>query len=291
MYDTKMRSDDPMLNPRNLREALKGILTEKEMEKLITSFDIVGTIAVIEIPDELSRKERKIGEALMKVHRNVKTVCKFTGAATGVFRIRPVEVIAGVKTTKTEHVESGVRMRLDLNKAFFSARSSHGRERIAAMVKPGEVVGVFFAGVGPSALVIAKKQPKAEIYAIELNPDAYRYMEENIRINKMSGRITPVFGDVREVAPKLLAGKCDRIVMPLPKDAESFLDVAFECAAPHCVIHLYRFGPHVNPFDEAEKTAREIAKKCGRAIKKIDKVIVGSYSPDVVRIVLDITLK
>ena len=44
--------------PRNLKEALKGKLSKKEMKILIASFDSVGDIAVIQIPKGLEKKKK-----------------------------------------------------------------------------------------------------------------------------------------------------------------------------------------------------------------------------------------
>src|SRR4030095_2082171 len=74
-----------------LKDALGKLLSPTELESLIGSFDIVGDIAIVEIPDELEQKERMIGEALLKVHKNLKTVLKKLGPMEGEFRVRSEE--------------------------------------------------------------------------------------------------------------------------------------------------------------------------------------------------------
>ena len=54
-----------------LKELLKGKLTEEEMKKLVTSYDVIGSIAIIEIPEELQSKEKEIGEAIIKLNKNI----------------------------------------------------------------------------------------------------------------------------------------------------------------------------------------------------------------------------
>lgn len=269
--------------PRSLREALDGILSEREIQSLTTSFDIIGDVAVIEVPEEIAKKERKIGKAILAVHKNIRTVCSRAGAFGGVFRVRPLKIIAGKKNTETEYRESGARMRIDVAKVYFSPRLSFERERIAKQVKPGEVIGAFFAGVGPFPLVIFKRQPDVKIYAIELNPDGVRYLEQNIALNRAEGKIIPILGDVNEVAPKL-GIKFDRILMPLPKGAENFLDAAFASIKPGCIIHFYNFA-------ENEKQVRELlenyAKAKGRKIRIIASREVRAISPRVRQYVVD----
>jgi tRNA (guanine37-N1)-methyltransferase len=277
--------------PRNLRDALNNILTPEEKKKLVTSFDIIGDIAVIDIPDELVGKEKEIGKALLEVHKSIKVVCKRSGIHEGDYRIRHVEFIAGEHRTETIHRESGISLKLDIDNVYFTPRLCHERERIAALVKKNETIGAFFAGVGPFALVIAKKQPSARIYAIELNPTAFEYLKYNINVNGAGGSIYALCGDVREIAPHLLTGQCDRILLPLPKGGEDFLNIAFECAKKGCVIHFYQFAPEENSYSAAITRVENAAKKAGRKAEIVNRHIVRPYAPRVNQIVLDIKVK
>ena len=277
--------------PRNLRDALNHVLDSEEKKKLITSFDIIGDIAVIDIPDELASKEKEIGKALLEVHKSIKTVCKRSGIHEGDYRIRHVEFIAGEHRTETVHRESGVVLKLDIDNVYFTPRLCHERERIASLVKKGETIGAFFAGIGPFALVIAKKQPNVRIYAIELNPTAFEYLKYNINVNGAGGSIYALCGDVREIAPRLLKGQCDRILLTLPKGGEDFLDVAFECAKKGCVIHFYQFAPEEDSYSAAIARVESAAKKVKRKVEIIGKKIVRPYAPRVNQIVLDVKVK
>lgn len=272
-----------------LRDLLKDELTSEELAKLVTSYDVIGQIAIIEIPPELKAKEKKIGEAILHLNKNIKTVCKRTGHHSGIFRIRPVKVIAGEETTKTTYKESGVIMKLDVSKVYFTPRLSHERERIASQVKKGEVIGAWFAGVGPFPLVIAKKQPNVKIYAIELNENAFKSMQDNIRINKMQNSIKAVLGDVNEVVEGL--PKFDRIIMPLPKGAENFLSKAFERANEKAIIHFYYFDSKDFPYAGFENKVKQIAKKQNKKVEIIFKRKVRPFSPSVVQVVFDILVK
>ena len=60
----------------NLKEALAGELTDEEISMLRRGFDIVGDIAIIEIPDEISSKEILIAKAIKNIHKNVNTVLR-----------------------------------------------------------------------------------------------------------------------------------------------------------------------------------------------------------------------
>ena len=86
--------------PQSLSEALDGQLAPDEMEQLIGSFDIIGDIAVLEIPAALQSKRAAIAAAVLAIHPQVKVVAAKTGGTGGPFRIRPVEVMAGPNRNK-----------------------------------------------------------------------------------------------------------------------------------------------------------------------------------------------
>ncbi|MDD2655919.1 MAG: class I SAM-dependent methyltransferase family protein [Candidatus ainarchaeum sp.] len=271
---------------KGFKEMLSGIVG-KEAEGIFSSYDIVGDIAVLEIPDNLRAKEKEIAEALLKADQKIKVVLRKEGGMEGEYRVRRFSFLAGENRTETIYVEHGVRMRLDLAKVYFSPRLSHERGRIAENVKAGETVLVMFAGVGPFALVIAKKQKDAKVIGIELNPEAVRYFEENIELNGMEGRVEAVLGDVRKVVPERFAGFADRVLMPLPKSAEDFLGVALLAAKKGGTIHFYTFVNRKDGKGAAERKAIEAGNKAGRKIEIIESREVRPFSPSTVQIVVD----
>jgi tRNA (guanine37-N1)-methyltransferase len=146
---------------------------------------------------------------------------------------------------------------------------------------------VLFAGVGPFALAIAKKRPDAHVVAVEINPEAVRYLKENIELNRF-GNIEPLQGDAREVVPSLPAGSFDRIVMPLPKSAEDFLDLAFLAVKDGGMVHFYTLADASDPFGEALEKAELKAEKSGVSVEISGQRVVRPYSPLIVQVVLDL---
>ena len=57
-------------------DALKKELTTNEIDFLKTAHDVVGTIAIIEIPEELKSKEKIVAEAYLEINDHVHTVVK-----------------------------------------------------------------------------------------------------------------------------------------------------------------------------------------------------------------------
>jgi len=265
---------------------LEGKLTAREMAALVKSFDMVGDIAVVEVPPELEAKEKLIAGAIMGAHRNVLVVAKKTGGTSGEFRIRPVSVIAGEQRTSTLYREGGCGFELDLNETYFSPRLGTERGRLCALVKPGEKVLVPFAGVGPFAIRIAKAVPSAHVVGIELNPQACAFFRRNVARNRCAN-VDVVEGDAAKLLPGKYAGWADRAAMPLPKDAAEFLANVIPCLKRGGMLHYYSFGSADAPFEAAEKQVKEAASACGREARVVFSRVVRPYSKETEQAVVD----
>ena len=134
---------------------------------------------------ELEGKAKAIGEALLSLNKQFETVCMVTGQHKGLFRVQPVKVIAGKKNKKALYKESGCTFLVHLGKVFFSPRLGTERARISKLIKKGEVVGAFFAGVGPFPIVFAKnsrvynwmKLADYRNHTIQISFTTYNYSE------------------------------------------------------------------------------------------------------------------
>jgi tRNA (guanine37-N1)-methyltransferase len=269
-----------------LKELLKEKLTEKEIALMPSSFDTVGDILIFnDFPEELKKKEKKIGEEILKKLKHIKVVAKKTGKYSGRYRTPKLKIIAGEKRTETVHKENGVVLKLDIEKAYFSARTSTERKRIAQLVKPEEKILVMFSGIAPLPAVIAKNASPKEITGIEINKTAHKYALENVKLNKIKD-IKLYCGDVRKIMPKINT-KFDRILMPLPKTAEEFLDTALPKIKKNGIIHVYSFISLERAPEMAEKIKKiclENGKKC--SVKNIVKC--GQFSPAEYRMCFDV---
>lgn len=280
--------------PRSLRAALEegGSLSKSELELAQRAFDVVGDIAIVDIPEALLPKARAFGEALLSLYPNVKVVARKASAVRGELRTRSLEVIAGERRTVTEHHENGVRLRVDVENVYFSPRLSSERLRIARLVKPAENVIVLFAGVGPYSVTIAKLQPSARVVSVELNPEATPFVLENISLNKVAGRVEAIEGDARSVVREArFRGWADRIVMVLPERAHEFLEDSLAALKPGGIVHIYGFGSS-KAGDQYAQLLKEIARACaaaGRKFEVLRKGECGTYAPGVARIVIDFT--
>ena len=268
----------------SLKDVLQNVLDDKEMDALKTAYDVVGDIAIIEISEELESKKKVIGETLLASNKNIKVVLR-RGKHEGTYRLQELEWLAGEDRTTTLHKENGVQLFLDVAKTYFSARLSTERKRILEMVKKSERILVMFSGCGVYPVVLAKNK-EVSLVGVEINPDAHVMAEENVKKNKLKD-VQMYCGDVREVVPSL--GEFDRVLMPLPKQAEDFLDVAIPACKKNAVIHLYQFL-HEDDVEENSKQVVEIISSLGRKAKIVDVVRCGQQSPHTFRWCLDIEI-
>ncbi len=271
----------------NLREILEKRFHENEIKDIKGSFDIIGDAAILEIPDDLAHREKDVIDALLEIHPNIRTVYKKESEREGVYRLRDLKLIHGDEN-ETEHKEHGLRIRLDVRKVYFSPREGTERQRIAKQVKANETVMVMFAGAGPYALAIAKNQPKVKkVYAIEINPDAYKYMVENVRINKLGHKVVPILGDVETECTKYF-GKCDRVVMPLPKGAYEYLRLATSCLKKKGGHIHYYFWSSEDGIEEIKEIVEVDIREEKRKAKSMKTHKVSEYKPKILKFCIDI---
>ncbi|MEG3224411.1 MAG: SAM-dependent methyltransferase [Methanobacteriales archaeon Met13] len=263
--------EEVIRTPRSMEEYLKGQIPPDKMQDFKKSFDIVGDVVILEIPEELEEEKERIGEAALKFTRR-KAVYRKKSEIKGVIRTRELEHLAGEDFSETIHKEFGSQIMLDVKKVYFSPRLATERKIITDQVKDGELILDMFAGVGPFAVNIARTR-KVKIYAVDINPDAVRYLEKNRKLNKVSERIIPIQGDVKEVLQEIDL-KFDRIIMNLPGSACEFLDTAIGHLKPGEVLHYYQFSrDYEDPVKRIKKAAKPLS------VEIIDKRKVKSTKP------------
>ncbi|MBI2148794.1 class I SAM-dependent methyltransferase family protein [Candidatus Woesearchaeota archaeon] len=263
----------------SLEDVLRKKLNKKEFKLLVNSYDVVGSVAVLEIDKNLVKKAKTIANALLKTNKNIKTVVMKSGEHEGKYRIQKCKYLAGVKKFYTLHKESGIVLKLNINKTYYSVRSSNERLRIAKSVRESETVLVMFSGIGVYPLVISKHSKAKEVYGVEINPDACKYAGENVKLNR-APNVKLFCGDVKAVVPQLNK-KFDRIIMPLPKDSIQFLGLALENLNKKGVINFYCFSRE----DEIMNFANKISEEYNVNILSIFKC--GQKSPRIYRYCID----
>ncbi|WP_148883326.1 tRNA (guanine(37)-N1)/4-demethylwyosine(37)-methyltransferase Taw22 [Thermococcus aciditolerans] len=268
---------------KNLESVLAGRLSEEELKHL-RRYDIVGDIAVIQVPRELSHRVDDIVWGLRKVHPFIRVVAQ-KGFHEGAFRIREYSIIWGERRLETVHRENGVQIKVDLSKAFFNPRMKGERYRLAQLVRDGERILIPFAGVLPYALVIARYK-RVKITAVELNREAYELGLENIELNRerLKGEIEFIHGDVFDVLPELPTH--DRVISPTPRGVDA---LALTLGRAEKWLHYYDF---VHETDVGAFRTRimdactMLGKECRVRVKK-----VSDFKPHVFKVCADVEIK
>lgn len=268
-----------------LKKILENHLSAAESALLVNSYDVVGDIAIISVPDELLHHESLIGQAVLANNQRIKVVAKRAGMYAGEYRTIPLTIIAGDNRTETEHREHGIRLFLNPEKVYFSTRSCTERRRIAALVEPGEKVLVMFSGVAPYPLVIAAGSRAGVIVGIEKNPEAHAYALLNLARNRKFTNISLLCGDVLAVLPRL-NHTFDRIIMPLPGNAASFLPGALSVLRLGGLLHFYDFQS-LDSLELAVDTVRHACQEAGRMLLATVSHRCGHCAPRKHRLCVD----
>ena len=247
---------------KRLPSTHSGFRSFKGMDKFCNSFDIIGDIAIIKLPGNSAVNAKTAAKTIMSRHRNLKTVLLQTSPVSGEFRLRCLFHVAGENKTSTVHKELGCLFFVDTAKSYFSPRLSYERMRIARLVKPNETIVNMFAGVGCFSIMIAKRANPAKVFSIDINSEAIQCMYENIRLNRVYGKVIPLLGDSKELINSRLQRVADRVLMPLPEKALEYLSCALGALrVSGGWIHYYAFEHATKIESPAEKAKSKLVKK------------------------------
>lgn len=276
-----------------LKDALIGVLTEEELSILPRGFQNVGEVVIIKLNPLLMEKKSLIAEKYLELLPSVKSVYLNSGKVKGQFRTpERIEYLVGVENSIIKHKEHGVVYKFDFTKIMFSMGNLSERKFLATLVQEGEIIVDMFAGVGYFSLPIAKHAKPKTIYSIELNPNSFKYLTENIELNHFEDVITPINGDSKIVVIKLSNSglKADRVIMgvfPAPKD---FVKEALTLAKVEGTIYHYEGIAEKEKYLDLFNEFKEIANASDFKCEILAKRFVKSYGPGLYHIVLDINV-
>ncbi len=278
-YEIVEQQNPVFAQKKNLKKVLADKIPKELRDFIPRSYKIIGDIILIKIPKELEDYKRLIGKELLKIHKRCKAVWRDFGKE-GMLRRPRVELLAG-SGSETIHRENGCLFKLDITKVMFSVGNQAERMRIAKIVGDGEIVIDMFAGIGYFTIPIAVHSNPRKIYSIEINPDSYHYLLENIKLNGVNN-VIPILGDSMYVTPE---GVADRVVMG-HIFCSDFLEVAIKALKNDGVIHYHESTPEAvinRPIERVERAC----KRLGRSCKILNFRRVKNYSPGVYHVVVD----
>jgi tRNA (guanine37-N1)-methyltransferase len=259
-----------------LHDQLAGQLPAEVLPYVSDHFEVIGDVAVLKIPAELEPYRHTVAEAVVSRRKNIVTVLSKTEKIAGDSRTARYEVLLGT-LTDTLHRESGFSYRINVGSSFFSARMANERKRVTGLVNPGENVYVPFAGVGPFAIPAAAKG--AAVWAIEKNPDAFRWLRENVALNQVRKNCRILEGDALDTS-LLPDVPFDRIIIPAPYGMNAALDILLPLLSYGGTAHFYTFSTK-------EQVPGLIAAYEKKGLKVSYSAACGNVAPGVSRRVFD----
>jgi tRNA (guanine37-N1)-methyltransferase len=263
-----------------LKDQLAGVLPADAVPFVSDRFEVIGNIAVLALPFELEPYKHRIAQAIIARRKNIVTVLNKKEKVSGGSRTARYEILLG-ESTVTVHRESGFRYRLDVGRAFFSARLAHERARVTGQIRPGERVCIPFAGAGP--FVIPSAARGAEVCAIENNPDAFRFLAENAVLNHVADNCHLVMGDAldRTLLPHRTF---DRLIIPAPYGMDRALETLLPLLAPGGTVHFYTFSADeeipalIAAYERCDLMVR-YAAPCGNVAPGISRRVFDMVRP------------
>lgn len=268
-----------------VRDRLRSVLDPSDVAKLPDRYQRLGRVLILRLPEELRPAFAAIGAAWC-AELGVAAVLRRAGSARGELRIPELELIAG-DDARTEVVEHGIRYRFDAARILFARGNKTERHRIGAAVRPGETVADLFAGIGYFALPAAVTGRADRVWAVEKNPESFRYLEENVRRNGVEDRVRCLRGDNREA--ELPTGACDRVVLGYLPSSVPWVGRAASLLRPSGgALHVHLVVGHREGAADAEGTVRDAVERAGATVVRATGRTVKSYGPGRDHVVVDV---
>lgn len=266
-----------------LKTKLHGVIADKT--RLPAGFHLIGHVAMLNLDPSCASFADKIGQVTLEYDKKIKSVAIRTGPTKGQTRRPNYTLIAGEPDTLTIHVEGGVTFRIDPLRFTFSGGNRAERIRMGEITKPRDKVLDMFACVGQFSLHAAKRGV-AEVIAIEINPEAYEILAENISLNRLDDRVKPILGDCRDVHP---TQSVNRVIMGYLHDTYDYLEHALESlVSDGGTIHMHIAQPE-NEVVRTTKIVEDICSNHGFTSQSSVRK-VKMYAPKIYHYVFDISV-
>ncbi|MEM2075485.1 MAG: class I SAM-dependent methyltransferase family protein [Zestosphaera sp.] len=274
-----------------LRDIAEKVLGREYRDRLWGRVEIIGDIAIIRKPPDLAVEVFKpVGEEIIKALPYVKSVWLAITPVRAHHRVREHVFLAGEERSVTTYREHGCVFKVDINTVYISPVLNYEHGRVAGLVSPGEFVINMFAGVGLFSIVIARKARPVKVVSIDINPNAYELMRENIVLNGVEGVVEARLGDAAQVI-KEYAGSADRVLMPLPEYSRTYLPYAISALRGCGFIHVYDFlsaGSREEALTLGRKVFEELLGKLGVRYEITFGRVVRGVGPRYYQVVEDI---
>jgi len=242
------------------KELLRNVVPDEALKLIPNSFYIIGDIAVINLPKELGNYATEVGRAIKLTNKNVRAVY-IGGLTVSDYRIKELTHIYGEERTETIHKEYGIKIYVDISKAYFNPSLSEERRRVANNVVDNERILDLFTGVGPFTLHIVCSR-KSYVVANDINPYALTYLRKSLEINKklVRGYVDIINSDASELLNSLRSETFDKVILDLPHKSVNYLPKVLRVLRVNGTAYTY-----------------VISDTQSNAAKEVDNVLSNSY--------------
>lgn len=267
---------------KSLKELLANEMPVQELVKVPAGWQVIGTVIIVTIPEDLEHRKMLIGEKLLQMYPRCSCVVKDKGIQ-GALRLPTREVIAG-HGTETIHKENCCAFKLDVAKVMFS-KGNLAEKKLMSLSASDEVVVDMFAGIGYFSIPIAVHSSPKKVISIELNPVSFGYLQENIRLNCVENLVEPILGDCAIVTPE---GVADRVIMGYVGTTHNYLFKGIKALKPEGgILHYHETTPERLVFERPVNRIREAALEIGKEVEIVETRRIKKYSPGVWHVVID----
>ncbi len=258
--------------PSDYRELVR--LPSELAALLPRSFDVVGDIVLIRLPEPLRAEGQRIGAALLAFVPGARIVGEDRGVH-GPERRRSIARIAGSGGWATRHRENGIEIEVDVERAYFSPRLAREHARVADAVERGDRVYDLCCGVGPFTLTIARDGRAAGVTGLDANPEALELLRASLTRLRSKVPVEIVRGDV--AAFSAAAPPVERVVLNLPLEGIKYLASVARTVAPRGHLHYYE----VVARGELDRRGESIVRDLGDPSRwrPIEQHSVHPYAP------------
>lgn len=202
-----------------------------------TSYSKIGHILHINLKDNLLPFKTAIAQIYMDKTVGCRTIINKAQSIDNTFRNFNIDLLLGEPDYKAEVKENGFVFEFDFSTVYWNPRLSGEHDRLVKLMNSNDVFYDVFAGVGPFAVPAGKK--RVNVLANDLNPDSFKWLESNIRRNKVQGQVKTsnkdgrdfILEDIKENLLERIKNRDDEtveyaihIAMNLPGLAVTFLN-------------------------------------------------------------------
>ncbi|MHA1370534.1 MAG: class I SAM-dependent methyltransferase [Promethearchaeota archaeon] len=260
-------SEEPGACPADSRKKkgkLVALISDKipsdKIDSVPRSFNIIGSILIIEIKDELKEYSGLIIEKLLKIHPNIRTIYNKKSKRDGQHRTHQLEFLYGEDDPITVHLENGCRFKIDVRSTFFDPRLSNEHKRIVDLIerkKAGPEIRILdlFCGIGPFVVPMAKLG-NTIIYCVDVNPIAIDFLKQNLKLNKINENKVHIFlMDANKFLTRTFQELIetpvfDHVILNLPHHAYEFIAKCYSIVKNTGYLHWYTIAPELTSMKD-----------------------------------------